>query len=441
MPELDELEARIEALGPEELARGLASFRARLADAEAGYLNSCVRCGLCAESCHYFLASGAPEDSPAHKLDAVTAVFKRHLTLAGRLAGGWVGAREFDRAAVQAWLDAAFGRCTLCGRCSLNCTVGIHVPAVLRAARGVLTEMGIIPPDLLSTVQASLETGNNMRIPQADFLETVEWLEEELRAETGDAAARIPVDRVGARVLFTVNPKEPKFYPLSLLASARVFHAAGEDWTLSSEGWDLTNYGLFSGDPAQGGAIASPMVQAAERLAVKVVAIGECGHGYAAARWEAPEWLQRRYGFEVISVLELVAAYLREGRLSVDPAKITQPVTLHDPCNLVRQGGVLEPQREILRRVVADFREMTPNRERNFCCGGGGGQLSMGRYKARRLAAGSVKAEQIRATGAAIVAAPCHNCQDQLVELAKHYQLGVAVKGITELVAQALSRP
>jgi ferredoxin len=107
MPELDELEARIEALGPEELARGLASFRARLADAEAGYLNSCVRCGLCAESCHYFLASGAPEDSPAHKLDAVTAVFKRHLTLAGRLAGGWVGAREFDRAAVQAWLAHA----------------------------------------------------------------------------------------------------------------------------------------------------------------------------------------------------------------------------------------------------------------------------------------------------------------------------------------------
>jgi Fe-S oxidoreductase len=441
MPEPDELEARIEALDPAELARGLASFRARLADAEASYLSSCVRCGMCAESCHYFLTSGAPEDSPAHKLDAVTAVFKRHLTLAGRLAGGWVGAREFDRAAVQAWLDAAFGRCTLCGRCSLNCTVGIHVPAVLGAARGVLTEMGIIPPDLLSTVRASLETGNNMRIPKRDFLETVEWLEEELRSETRDPAACIPVDKVGARVLFTVNPKEPKFYPLSLLASAQVFHAAGEDWTLSSEGWDLTNYGLFSGDPAQGGAIAGPMVRAAERLGVKVVAIGECGHGYAAARWEAPEWLQQRYGFEVISVLELVAGYLREGRLSVDPAKITEPVTLHDPCNLVRQGGVFEPQREILRRIVGDFREMTPNRERNFCCGGGGGQLSMGRYRARRLAAGGVKAEQIRATGATVVAAPCHNCQDQLVELAKHYQLGVTVKGITELVAQALSRP
>jgi Fe-S oxidoreductase len=441
MPELDELDSRIAALGPDDLARGLSFFHSRLKAADVAGLATCVHCGLCAESCHYYLATGEAADIPAVKLDTVLAVFKRHFTAPGRIAPHWFGARRFDHAAVRAWLDAVFGRCTLCGRCSLNCTVGIQLPAVLRAARGALTEMGVIPADLNSTVRASLDTGNNMGIGTDDFLETIQWLEEELKGETGDEAARIPVDKAGARVLFTVNPKEPKFYPLSLLASAKVFHAAGEDWTISSTGWDLTNYGLFTGVPAQGAAIARPMVEAAQRLGVALVAIGECGHGWAAARWEAPEWLQQRYGFKVASVLELVAGYLTDGRIAVDPARIKGRVTLHDPCNLVRHGGIFGPQREILKAVAGDFVEMTPNRERNYCCGGGGGQLSMGRFKARRLAAGKVKADQIRATGATIVAAPCHNCQDQLGELAKHYQLPVVVKGVTELVAEALVSP
>ncbi len=81
---------------------------------------------------------------------------------------------------------------------------------------------------------------------------------------------------------------------------------------------------------------------------------------------------------------------------------------------------------------------MSPNREENFCCGGGGGQLAMGRYKAKRLQAGRIKAEQIRATGARTVVAPCHNCIDQLMELNKEYGLGVTIKTVAEMVADAL---
>jgi Fe-S oxidoreductase len=138
------------------------------------------------------------------------------------------------------------------------------------------------------------------------------------------------------------------------------------------------------------------------------------------------------------SILELLLEYLREGRIRADPAKNPARVTLHDPCNLVRWGGVVEPQREILRRVASDFVEMVPNREQNFCCGGGGGMLSTSEYGDRRVASGEVKAEQIRATGAKIVAAPCHNCADQLLELNKKYQLGVEIKAVVELVYEAL---
>jgi Fe-S oxidoreductase len=81
---------------------------------------------------------------------------------------------------------------------------------------------------------------------------------------------------------------------------------------------------------------------------------------------------------------------------------------------------------------------MSPNREQNFCCGGGGGQLAMARYKTRRLKSGGMKARQIQSTGARIVVAPCHNCIDQLMELNKEYKLNVAIKSVAEMVAEAL---
>lgn len=433
------IEERIDALTEVQLRHGMEVFRSKLREAEAAYLNACVHCGLCAESCHYYRTEPALDNVPARKLDHVAAAFKRHFTTAGRLVPGLVGARPFDRAMVRAWLDTVFGRCTLCGRCSLNCTIGIGLPRVFRAARAALAAMGLVPDDLQATVDNSLVHGNNMAITRADWVDTVQWLEEELQMETGDPGARLPLDKQGAKVLFTVNPREPKFFPLSLQASAKVFWAAGEDWTLASDpGWDLTNYGLFNCNDEQAGRITQNLVDAMERLGCTTLVIGECGHGFGSARWEGPEWLQRRYPFELRSVLELMDDYLASGRIRVDPSRNPKPVTLHDPCNLVRHGGVSEPQRRVLRRSVARFVEMTPSREHNFCCGGGGGQLAMAAYKDRRIRAGGMKAQQIRATGAEIVVAPCHNCIDQLMELNKEYKLGVQIKTVAEMVAEAL---
>jgi Fe-S oxidoreductase len=138
-------------------------------------------------------------------------------------------------------------------------------------------------------------------------------------------------------------------------------------------------------------------------------------------------------------VLELLDEYIAAGRIRVDPRKNPERVTLHDPCNLVRWGGVSEPQRGVLRRCCADFVEMTPNRCDNFCCGGGGGMLSMSEFGERRVASGQVKAEQIRATGAKIVATPCHNCADQLLEINKRYKLGVEIKAVVEAAYAALA--
>lgn len=439
MPELDELESRLAGLGEADFRRGLEVFRSKLREAEASYLNSCVHCGLCAGSCHYHVAEPTLDNIPARKLELIASVFKYNFTTVGKALPALVGARPLDRRMAQAWVDAVFGRCSLCGRCSVNCTIGIALPRIFRAARAALGAMGLVPTDLQATVDNALQHGNNMAITREDWVETVQWIEEELQMETGDPEARLPLDKQGAKVLFTVNPREPKFFPLSLQASAKVFWAAGEDWTLASDnGWDLTNYGLFNCDDQQAGAITRNLVDAMERLGCRTLVIGECGHGFGAARWEGPEWLQKSYPFEVKSILELMDEYVRDGRIKLDPARNPLPVTLHDPCNLVRHGGICEAQRRVLRRAVTTFTEMTPNREHNFCCGGGGGQLAMARYKQRRVRAGVVKAEQIRSTGARVVVAPCHNCIDQIMELNKEYKLNVQIKSVAEMVAEAI---
>ena len=434
----DPLEEKIKQLKPEDLKKALQVFREKLNQEYAAYLNSCVHCGLCADSCHYYLTYKDVQSLPAYKLSLANGIFKKYFSFIGKNIPGWVGGKEFNQAMVREWVDSLFGRCTLCGRCSLNCSMGLNIHYIIRTARSALAAIDIVPPGLQSTVDTALEKGNNMGIAKEDWIETVKWLEEELQEEVSDKQAVLPVDKKGARLFYTVNPREPMFFPLSILAVGKIFHAAGESWTFSGDNYDVTNYGYYSGDDEAAATMSERLVQSMKKLDCQTLVLAECGHGLNANRWEAPEWLGKKYDFEVKSILEIVADYIRQGRIKLDPSLNPNPVTLHDPCNLVRLGGIVEEQRYILKYAVAHFIEMYPNRQKNFCCGGGGGQLAMTRFSQRRLKAGQIKADQIRKTDAKIVATPCHNCIDQLMELNKHYKLGVEVKTICEIVADAL---
>jgi len=427
--------------GTSAVERALDVLRARLDARTTALLNSCVRCGLCAETCHVYLADGDAESIPAHKVERVARLFRRYHTLLGRLVPGFVGAQTLDQEALEALAAAAFGRCTLCGRCALNCSVGLDPSTIIRFARSVLGAAGMAPKGIRANADLALATGNNMGISREDVLETVAWLEQDMRDTLGDTASAMPVDRRGVRVLYAVNPREVKFFPLSLSAAAMIFHVAGEDWTLSSSDFDITNYGYFAADAGAARAIAGRLVARAEELGVEELVVAECGHGYRTLRWEAPEWLGRPLPFKVRSFVEVMADYLAGGRLRLDPAKNPERVTLHDPCNLVRNGGVIEEQRTLLRAAAGDFVEMTPNREDNYCCGGGGGMLAASEHTSRRIEAGRIKADQIRSTGAKVVASPCHNCIDQLMELNRSYKLGVEVRTLAEIVADALVLP
>ena len=439
-PPADPFRARLDALDPETVGRARAAFLSLLGRGHAVDAEACVRCGLCTGSCHYAMVGDDPRNSPAFKVALVAQAMQAEIGPFGFLRR-WRGARTIDGDLLREWVDVLFGRCTMCGRCTANCVVGLDVPALVRAARGALAAAGLVPPELQATVDAAVLHGNNMAIPQDEWVATVEWLEDELRDEVGDPAARLPLDELDAEFLYVINPREAKFFPLSIVAAAAIFHEAGVRWTLARDYFDVTNYGLFSGDVPAAATIARRLVETTRRLRARSLVLGECGHGFNANRWFAPEWMGEAPGFPVRSVLEVVADYIRSGRIRLDPSRVPDLVTLHDPCNLVRAGGVLQPQRDILASAVERWVEMAPHGRQNYCCGGGGGQLSMTRFARRRLEAGRIKAEQIRATGARIVAAPCHNCIDQLSELNKEYRLGVEVKTVCEIVASALIHP
>ena len=402
------------------------------------HLNSCVHCGLCADSCLYYRVYRDPCYVPAKKVDMVSAVYRRYHTLSGKVVPWLTGARELDDGTVQEMIDLFYGSCTLCGRCTLHCSIGVDIRYLVSTGREMLASMGLVPATLQSTVDAAVKTGNNMAIPENDLVDTLRWLEDDLRYEVNDEQAEIPLNLPGKNILYTLNPREPKFFPLSIAAMAKIFYAAGESWTLSTRMYDVTNYGYFSGNLEEATLIARRLADEMEYLHAGRCVLAECGHGSRAFRWEAPNYLGRPFPFEVITSVELLAEYIRQGKIKVDPEKIREKVTLHDPCNLVRCGGVIEEQRYILRHCVSDFVEMTPHGTDNYCCGGGGGLLAMSEYNERRMKITGLKAEQIRNTGASIVCTPCHNCVDQLIQTNAAYKLGVKIMTLAEIVADAL---
>ncbi len=416
-------------------------LRQRLNQQLEAALEVCVRCGICADSCHYYVANPKPEHVPAFRAEKLRQIYRGLSDPLGKAAPGWVGAAKLDQEMVDKLMYAAFGTCTMCGRCVLNCPMGVDTRQIIRTARAMLTAIDMTPEGLKATVNVHLDTGNNMGVSEEDYVETLEWMEEELQAELEDPTVKIPLNKKHARVIYTFNPREVKYFPYLIQAAAKIFNAAGEDWTLSTESWDATNYGLFSGDDAASRQIAANLERAVNNLAADTLVMAECGHGYRSQRWEAENWLGHSYPFPVISFVELQAQYIKEGRIKLDPTVNTKRVTYHDPCNQARSGGIIDEPRYILRRTVMDFVEMEPHGSENYCCGGGGGMLSMTEFAKDRIAAGKVKAEQIKATGAEIVVTSCHNCLDQLDEIKRHYKLPVKIQNLSELVAAAIVWP
>ena len=429
------------------------NFKARTNRQHAFSFAACVHCGTCNDSCHYYLATGDPEMTPAAKMDKIRQVYKAQNDWLGKLAPKWVGAKEIETdKELEELKDIVFGSCTGCRRCTFNCPFGVDTAILVGLARSCLVDEGIAPEGVLTVMKDQWETGNQMAISPKDYIETLEWLEEELQEELEDPDYKVPIDKKGADFVYVINPREIKYDPRPLQAAFKIFYAAGLDWTMGSTGWDNTNFGLFSGKADLGGHMGNLAYNHAKKLQVNRMVVSECGHGLRSTKWEAPNWGKANpLPFQIISILEVMVDLINKGKIILDPSRNPHPVTYHDPCNLSRSAGITEEPRFCLKRACLDFREMTPNRADSYCCTGGGGAMSMSEYAQRRLEVAKTKAEQIKATGAAIVATACHNCIDGLSDLIRKYDLKydfgdgnpkfLTAPNVCELVGEALVIP
>jgi Fe-S oxidoreductase len=397
------------------------------------YLNVCAHCGLCNDACHYFVAMGDPKMVPTYKTDRLRNVWRRKHEWMGRIFPKWVGAYDLTEDLLDEMIEISFRDCTLCGRCVVNCPFGVDTRAIIKTVRAMAVATGKEPEILTQLADAAISREENFDFFKDFFLEQIKEMETELQESTGDPEACIPIEKEGARVLYV--PLSGKH---TILPPAEIFHTAGESWTLSM--FDASNYGVFTNDITRAKRITERIVNEAKRLGVDEVVITECGHAYSTMRWSAPNWFDEPFPFKVRSIIELIHEYIANGRIQVAQLEDMGAVTLHDPCNLGRAGGLFEEPRDVLKSMISDYREMTPNRENNFCCGGGGGLVANLDYEDERIAAGKPKADQIHATGADAVVASCDNCRHQIGELSEHYKLGVDVIGISEITVKAMHK-
>lgn len=388
-------------------------------------LDICSRCGLCTEACHAYASTPLVKYAPAHRAEVVRRVYKRYFTAQGKFMPVLGEARNITDAALIELKEAAFS-CTGCRRCMVYCPFGVDTQQIMSIAKLLLIGAQAEPETLSMLADMSVAKGENIDAFKDGFLEGIKGLESQMietwRDEAGDDP--IPTQVHGADLLYVALAGAH-----SIIPAARIFNAAGEKWTLSF--FEAVNFGAFVGDPTKTRLILDRIVNEATRLGVKEVCICECGTAVRVAKQ------LKKQPFKVISLTEVHARYLREGRIKVK--KLPGSYTYHDPCQIARNGGVYDEPRHILRQVVDDFREMSPDPKYNWCCGGGGGLVAMGDETLEfRMQSARVKAEQMRGSGAEVVVTACENCHTQLGDLNKHYGLGKEVRFLSSLVADAL---
>ena len=402
------------------------------------YMRVSAKCSRCSTKCQVYLATGDEKDIPCYRSELLLSVYRRHFTVSGVLRGRLLGDPGLTDERIQE-MAGSFYDCTACRRCHFECPMGIDHALITHLGRYILSEIGIAPRALAVSVREQLTgiTGNTSAVPVAALRDGLEFLSEEMREERG-IEVPFPIDQVGAEFLFLPAVSDFLMEADTLMGNAAVFRATGDSWTIGTRYFDGINYGLFYSDHILEQVLQKVRAEA-ERLEVGKILIGECGHASRSAKYFYPTYCGGKAALPVLNIMEYTHQAWKEGRLKLNPEAITEPVTYHDPCNLVRSGWIVEQPRELLKACCPNFVEMTPNRRDNICCGGGGGTVSMDELRPyRMLVGGRAKADQIRATGAKYCVAPCANCKKQLRELVEEHGIDCQIVGLHDLLYKAI---
>ena len=401
------------------------------------YSRLSTKCSRCAVSCQLYQTTGEDQDIPCHRSELLLKIFRRYFTKSGILKARMFGGFTLTDSYLDELGEAVY-RCTACRRCKSTCPVGIDHGLLTHLARWLLAEIDVIPKALLVATREQLEgVGNTSAIPVPALKDTCEFLEEEFQDIYGVDHIKYPFDVEGSEYVFFPAVSDYLLEADTLMGNAAVMHVTGGSWTIGTGNYDGINYGLFYSDRMME-RIVKNVVAEVRRLKGQKILVGECGHATRSA------WFVSTFcgpdAPEVVNCLQYAHEQLMAGNIPLKKERITERVTYHDPCNIARAGRITEEPREILDVICEDFVEMTPNRTENYCCGGGGGTVSIDEIREFRTGLmGKQKAEQIRATGAKYLVSPCANCKKQLKEVCEDNELeDVEVVGLHDLLLKVI---
>ena len=418
------------------------------------FLDSCVKCGACTDKCHYYLGTADPKNMPVARQDLLRNVYRRYFTVAGKYFPKLVGAVDLTEEVIEDWYRY-YHQCSECRRCSVYCPYGIDTAEITMAGREILASIGIGQKYANEIITKVHKIGNNLGLPEPALLDTLEGLEEEVEEDTG-VAVKYPLDQQGAEVLL-VTPSADFFaepHVDGLIGYGKVFHQAGVSWTLSSHASEAANFGIFIGNYENMKKVAWRVREAALELGVKRIVLGECGHAWRVAYsfWNTLigpfDFLDPDYPVPQ-HICEFTYDLLKRGALRINPEENDDKVvTFHDSCNVSRgsrmgdiPGGQFIIPREVIKAACNHFVDMAPEttHENTYCCGGGGGIVSIDEIRPfRTTVGGKLKADQIRAVGCKYLVAPCANCKKQIEEIISYYKLPMKRIGLHDLILKAI---
>ncbi|MEG6586644.1 (Fe-S)-binding protein [Dendrosporobacter sp. 1207_IL3150] len=419
----------------------------------------CMQCNTCNDACPIYIESGKKDIyRPNFRSEVLRRICRRYFTPAGKLLGKWAGADlELNWRVVYHLAELSY-RCTICRRCASVCPLGVDNALLTREIRKLFSqEMGIAPDNVhkSGTIQ-HLKSGSSTGMTPAAFIDNIEFIEDIIEEKAG-RRIKIPIDKKNADILLIHNAGEYMAWPENPAAFAILFDAAGLNWTLSSEqmGYEGVNYGVWY-DDIQFSRIALAQIQAAKKLGVKKIVVGECGHATKALVTIADRLCVDDLAIPRESCLPLLESIVLSGNIKFNPKRNNFPVTMHDPCNIVRLMGIISPQRNILKRILPDgqYREMPNAGTNNYCCGGGSGFAIMNSHNFpdwRNNLSCRMKARQVLDAFSDCLdpsipkyyCAPCSNCKgsarDALIE---HFgfkdKYNITYGGLVELMVNAM---
>ncbi len=399
----------------------------------AAQLEACTRCGICAEACHFYQATGNPEFAPVWKIELLKRAYEQKFTLAGRAKLALGIDKPIDDADLSHFSKIIYEACTMCNKCSMVCPMGIQLGPLIHEVRTSLSNAGVVPADLMAAVNKQVTEGSPLGVTDDVYDDRIEWVADEWEVE-------LPMDVKGADTLVVFSSIEVMKFPENIAAIAKILHAAGESWTLSKQGREVVNFGFYEGSPERTKAFIQKIFDAAVDLGVKKIVVTECGHAYDALRWTSYNIMDVPAGLEITHIVGLIGDYIRSGKIKLKEGAYNDgTLTFHDACKIQRRGGHIQEPRTILNIIAPDtFKEMSPNKEESICCGGGGGVIAIKEADPIRYASFELKIDQMRKVGAKTVVMSCSNCRLQFTDCVQHFNLDVKVAGLSQMVADAL---